>query len=374
MNAWKRCIMAIIVVSTLALFVGCGAKVLEPAEYERRDMDGNEESNNGAYVSITYGQNNPDSFTGRDMVFYTYDLTQQQLVKECTLPFDAKYATGVVSKADNTVYFSRRLEPENLASNDCLCAYDMASGVTTILESENFSYNEISLMDAEALLVMAVTEQHPIIPARFDLESGTFTYMADANNEPLSLYTNGDTLLHYDYNTEAFVSIFQSEEEKYSPDYRSFETEIATYIAVVKNDLIKDADRVFQVDLRLGSFIDDAVQLSENTLLIERTDEYFDDEAGELVRKRSFYLLVFEDNGTATLTQTEAPFPIEDVRKHGYGTPDGGKTWLLILGEKNSETGGLYSYSAETGDLTPILLNDPSNEGYAINYSFVRSQ
>lgn len=372
MHNWKRGTAAVMAASLLVLLVGCGAKA--PAEDERGDRDDNEEPNNGAYVSIVYGQNNPDNFTGRDMVFYTYDLAQQRLVEACTIPFDAKYATGVVSKAGDTVYFSRRFVPEDITSNDCLCAYDMTSGVTTVLESENFSYNEISLVDAETLLVMAVTPQHPITPARFDLESGAFTYMADANGESPTLYTNGDTLLHYDYNTETFVSIFQNEEERYSPEYRSFEAEIATYIAVVNSDLVKDADRIFEIDLLLGSFIDDAVQLSENTLLIERTDEYFDDEVGELVRERSFHLLTFEENGTAALTQTEAPFPLEGVRKHGYGTPDGGKTWFLIMGTKNSETGGLYAYSTETGELTPILLNDPSNEGYAISFSFVGAE
>lgn len=370
----RKLITAIIGISLFVMLVGCGAKAPQPTADPSAPAGNNTHENSGPYVSITYGCNNPDNFTGRDMVFYTYDLTEKQLVKAGTIPFDAKYATGVVSKAANTIYYARRLEPKTIAANDCLCAYDIASGVTTVLEAENFSYNEISLVDPETLLVMAVTQQHPIIPARFDLESRTFTYISDANEEPLSRYTNGDSLLHYDYNTGTFVSVFQNEAEKYSSDYRSFQAEIGTYIAVVSNNLIKDEDKIFKIDLRLGSFIDDAVQLSENQLLVERTDDRWDDETEDIVSDRIFYLLTFEGNGTATLKQTEAPFPLEGVRRHGYGTPDGGKTWFLISGEKAARAGGLYVYSTETEELAPVLLNDPDNEGYVINFSFIGPQ
>lgn len=378
MTNWRKYITITVAVFLFVLLSCCGVKTPQQEEQHGTDVpvpaDNCDNLRNGPYISITYGCNNSSNYTGRDMVFYSYDLTTKQLVKEATIPFDAKYATGVVSKSTNTIFFSRRSEPENIASNDSICSYDISTGSTTVLETENFSYNEIALIDPDTLLVMAVTEQHPIMPARFDLGKRAFTYMADANKEPFSLYTNGDSLLNYDYNTESFVSIFQSEEERYSPDYCNFKSEIGTYIAIVKKNLVKAPSKIFKIDMKLGHFIDDAVQISENELLVERTDDYFDDEKEELVSERSFYLLTFEDTGNITFVQTDAPFPLEGVRRHGYRTPDGGKTWYLILGEKSSDTGGLYAYSTETKEMTPILLNDPTVEGYTINFSFVGPQ
>lgn len=363
----KAAIISIVtIIFASAFFTCCGVKAPQQVEYNSQNG-----SCDGLYMSITYGCNNEDNYTGREMVFYSYNLESRELTKEATLPYDAKYAVGVVAKESNTIYYSRKSTPETPSANDSLCAYDISTGAVTVLETENFSYNEITMIDSDSLLVMAVTEQHPIIPAIFNLKNRTFTYMANVNKEPLSLYTNGDTLLNYDYNTKSFVNIFQKEEDRYSSDYCAFKSEIGTYISIVKDDLKKDPDKVFRIDMLQGHFIDNAVLVSDNQLLVERTDDYFDEQIGELISERSFFLLTFEDTGNITFVQTDPPFPVDGVRKHGYRTPDGGKTWYLILGEKSSEKGGLYSYSTETNELTPILLNNPSIQGYTINFSFI---
>lgn len=345
----------------------CGVNA-PPQEQDDPTGDSGERQDT-SYLSITYGRDNSDNFTGREMLFYTYDLAEKQLTEEAIIPFDAKYASGVVSKADQKVYYSRRAEPENINANDSLYAYDMRTGETAVLETENSSYNEITMLDADTLLVMAVTREHPIMPARFDLKTRTFTYLPEKNNEPITLYTSNDSPINYNYRTKSFITIYQNEEEKISPAYHAFEMEINTYIALIDRDLTKT--HVFPVSLLLGQFIDDAVQISENELLVERTDDIFNDATGELITERRFYSLLFNADGTATFTPTESPFPVEKVRKHGYRTVDGGKTWYLILGDKGDADGGLYTYDSETKELTPILLNDPAVEGYVINFSIV---
>lgn len=355
----------------------CSCKIKAPQlELDNQNVtptsiETNGDTDSSAYVSITYGRDNPNNDTGREMVFYTYDLLTKKIVEEGVIPFAAKYATGVVSKSANVIYFSGRADPKNSSLNDHLCEYNLSTGTVTVLEAENFSYNEIVLIDADTLLVMAVTAQHPITPALFDLKSGTFTYMADVNNEPFSLYTSGSSLLNYNHTTEMFVNIFQNEGERYSTEYHRFETEIVTNVALVKSTLTKDSEKIFQISLPLGSFIDNAVQLSENELLVERRDDYFDEDVGELLSNQSFYLLTFENNGKTSIAKTTPPFPVDNLNWRGYRTPDGGKTWYLLLGDKISQTGGLYSYDVETEELTPIILNNPSNNGYVIDFSFV---
>ena len=359
----KRIVIAALL---LALLCGCGAAPQKEHETEP--------AGDGPYLSITYGCNNAENAFGRDMVFYTYDLETRQLTEEAVIPFDARYASGVVSRADGIVYYSRRAEPGVLTSNDSLCAHDIATGEETLLETEHVSYNEITLVDPDTLLVMAVTAEHPILPARFDLKSRTFTDAAEVNGEEPTLYTSGSSPLNYNYQTGSFINIYQVEAERYSEAYHRFESEINTYVALMNDDLVKDPNRVYAVSLLLGSLIDDAVQLSDNELLVERTDDSFDEEKGVLVTERHFYRLTFAGDGSASFEPTEPPFPAKKVREHGYRIVDGGRTWYLIMGEKNSETGGLYAYCTETGELTPILLNDPAAEGYIIDFSIIGPQ
>ena len=337
---------------------------------EPDDATEEEESSEHPYISITYGRKNPDNFTDRDMVFYTYDLVTKELKEECVIPLDSDYASGVVSKANNTVYYSRRAEAENLSSNDCLFAYDLATGESEMLESENFSYNEITIIDEDTLLVMAVTNEHPIMPALFDLKTKSFTYMADANGEPFRLYNSFDSPINYNYNTKSFINVYKNEEEAYSNEYLTFKKKIPTYISLVNNDLKKDSDKVFSINLRVGDFIQGAVQISENELLVERFIEYLNDDKLDTI-SRIYYSLVFKENGETTFTEVEPPFPLENVRSNGYQTVDGGKTWYLIFDKGNSYQPGLYAYDTETKELTPILLHDSASAGHVVNFSIV---
>lgn len=374
----KKIIACVLVLALTLTLAACGKQANMDSLEDISETNENScvgkvisDSFNGPYISITYGRDNPDNFSGRDMVFYSYDITAKQLTQEGAIPFDAKYASGVVSKADHTIYFSRRSDAENLSSNDSLCAYNIETRETTVLERENFSYNEITLADPNTLLVMAVTNEHPIMPALFDLKARMFTYMPDVNNEPRGLYTSGSSPINYNYNTEAFINIYREEKEVYSSAYNSFETEINTYIALANKDLTKKSEKIFPVSLLQGHFIDNAVQISDNELLVERTDDYFDETEEKLITERHFYSLVFGTDGDTTFTPIEPPFPVENVRGQGYRTVDGGKTWYLILNEKSDTDGGLYVYDTENGKMTPILLNNPAVAGYVINFSII---
>lgn len=208
-----------------------------------------EENEIHPYLSITYGRDNPENFTGRDMVFYTYDIVTGELEEECVIPFDSQYACGLVSKADNKVYYSGRSEPNTLGVCDGLWVYDLETGKSSLLETNNWSYNSITMTKSGQLLVMAVTKEHPILPALFDLQTKSFTYMPEVNDEPFDLYTFGPTEAVYNSGTHEIACIFQNEDEIYSDEFRCFEAPANTYIAIASEDMVKDPDRTFAISL-----------------------------------------------------------------------------------------------------------------------------
>lgn len=338
--------------------------VEELVPVEPKDVAEEEESSEHPYISITYGRDNPDNFTGRDMVFYTYDLVTKELKEECVIPFDSDYASGVVSKANNTVYYSRRAEAENLYSNDCLFAYDLATGKSEMLESENFSYNDITIIDEDTLLVMAVTNKHPIMPALFDLKTRSFTYMADANDEPF-IYTSGATIPIYNYKTKKFTCIYWNDDEARG-DYSSGLVAIDNYVALVSDNLLKDPDKIFTHSAKVTDRnMISAVQISDNELIVTMENNFF-----YVDQPREYYSLVFGEDET-TFTEIDCPYPHADYVAN-LCTIDEGKTFYFYLyGDHFGNPSGIYSYDTESEELTPILLNDPETNGHYINFSIV---
>ncbi len=280
-----------------------------------------------AYISITYGRDNEENPTGREVVFYTYDLTARELEEVCVLPFDVQYASGVVSRENQMVYYSRCAAEGDLATNDCLFAYDLQTGESTMLEQENWSYNDITLLDPETLLVMAVTMQHPITPAQFNLSDHAFKYLSDVNNEPPALYTSGPAPLSYNFKFGTFVYIFQAQEDRYDDAYLSFEKAIDTHIALVPAELRKDLARIYTVNWNAEHKILWAAQISENELLL-RTDEVDVSGVG-IAREAVYYSLVFDDT-QSTLTQCEPPYPDPMTTNVSRCiTLDGGNTYYI---------------------------------------------
>ncbi len=339
------------------------------------ETENSEENPINPYVSITYVRDNPVNMTGLEMVFYIYDLVTKELTEECVVPYSADYATGVVSKANNVAIFSSREIPDDYTTDDCLVARDLTTGEYALLESENWSYNEMTVIDEKTLLAMTVTNQHPIIPALFDLETGTFTYMPDANNEDFGLYSNGPTPITYDFNTEKFVSIYQNEKELYDPEYLRTDSkkEINTYIAIAGKDLVRDPNKIFAISLPVTAGIKNAVLISENEIIISRMDLNLDAPVDE-ISTFSFYSLVFNENGEANFTQIEAPFPTENFYGKHFKTPDLGKTWIIKYGAEGDPEGGIYLYDTETKKLTLILSNDGDTGGHTVNFSIVGPQ
>ena len=327
-----------------------------------------EEDESHPYLSITYGRDNPDNFTGRDMVFYTYDIVTGELEEQCVIPFDSQYACGLVSKADNKVYYSSRSEPNTLGVCDGLWAYDLVTGKSSLLETNNWSYNSITMIRPGKLLVMAVTKEHPIIPALFDLETNSFTYMPEANDEPFDLYTFGPTEAVYNSGTHEITCIFQNEDEIYTTEFGSNETPVDTYIAVASEDMVKDPKRTFAVSLKVEDQVLSATQISENELLVVIFHMDMDPFAAGsgLDTEYRLYSLVFED-GKGTLT----PVGSLDLSTSKWGTIDGGKTFYFLRQSEEEPKRGLYSYCAETGEITPILLGDPETNGHVVSYTIL---
>lgn len=315
------------------------------------------------YLSITYMQDNPETISGREIVFYTYDINSRELKEECILPCDSAYASGVVSKYDNVVYYSSNTEPGNYYGGNCLWMYDLETGKSSILNDENHEYNDILLLDDNTLLTMMVTYEHPIMPVVLDLETKEFTYMADANNEPF-VYTSGPTQPIYNYKTGMFTCIYWSEEEERG-DYSSFEASIDHYLTLVSSDLVKNPNKTFIHNAKIDEMnMISAVQISKNELLVTMENMI------HFEREREYYSVVFEENET-TFTKVDCPYPYADYVSNLY-TIDEGKTFFMyIYNDHLDNPDGIYSYNTETEELIPILLNNSENNGHYVNFSMV---
>ncbi len=335
----------------------------DPAEENEEVPDVDSTKEDHPYLSITYGRDNPDNVSGREMVFYSYDINSKQLKEEAILPFESSYASGVVSKYDNVVYYQSSIEPGNYDSGNCLWVYDISTGETRILNDENHHYNDILLMDEDTLVLMMRTDAHPIMPVILDLNSNSFTYIADVNNEPF-IYTSGATIPVYNYKTGQFSYIYWNEDEERG-DYSSFETSIDHYVAIVSKDLVKDTNKIFTHNAKIDEMnMYSVAQISENELLITMINW-----AGAM-EFPLYYSLVFND-GEASFTPAECPYPNANY-VYNLCTVDEGKTFFFYLSKDSiGSRGGVYSYDTETEVLTPILLNDSETNGHYINFSII---
>lgn len=335
-----------------------GSYNLAPPEPEETS-----EQEDSPYLSITYMRDNPDTVSGREIVFYTYDINSKTLKEECIVPCDSSYASGVVSKYDNVVYYSSNTEPGNYSGGNCLWVYDLETGKASILNGENHEYNDILLLDENTLLTMMVTYEHPIMPVLLDLETKEFTYMADANNEPF-IYTSGATQPIYNYKTGMFTCIYWNEDEERG-DYSSFNASIDHYLTVVSSDLVKNPDKIFTHNARIDEMnMISAVQISENELLVAMENMI------HFELQREYYSVIFEENKT-TFTKVDCPYPHADYISNLY-TIDEGKTFFMYIhGDHFGNHSGIYSYDTETEELVPILLNTPENNGHYVNFSIV---
>lgn len=388
----RKLVLLIVIASLVIGIVGCGIgqapqnpqfphdntptppTIVTAPRIEHKDADQekpqDDESDQHPYISITYGRNNFENATDREMAFYTYDLVTKQLREECVVPFDSDYATGVVSRSKNTLYYSQRREPGDLSTPDCLWGYDIQSGKSTMLEAENFSYNDITLLNPETLLVMTVTKRHTITPARFDLSSKSFTYTADANNEPFELYSSGPAPLNYNYKTRKFVYMYSNQEDMYLPDYLGFKTAIDKHIALISDDLKKNPEETFTISLPVSSELSWATQISEHELLVAVREV---DVSGLTIESQySYYCLVFNQDQT-TFTRIDPPFPALSSVSNCV-TLDDGYTYYCKLYNGKDKTSGLFSYCPSTGELIPILLDDAATEGHVVNFFVVGPQ
>lgn len=372
----KNIITVVLITLCIVMFSCCNANTLqhdqekhdayfeEMISEEKTTID-SESTIGDPYLSITYARNNSNSLTGTEIVFYSYDINTNQLKEECVLPFDSSYASGVVSKYDNAVYYSGNTIPGDYSSGNSLWMYKIDTGESVILDNEDHAYNDILLIDPNTLLVMMVTDAHPIMPVLFDLPSKTFTYMADANNEPF-IWTSGATTPFYNYLTKQFTCIYWNDNEDSGDNgYTSLETAIDHYLTLVSSESLQKSEKIFTHRARIDEFnMMGAVQLSENELLVTMINQVYTEESPE------YYLLVFEEDKT-TFTKTECPYPHADYVSNLY-TIDGGKVFFFYLyNDYFGNPDGVYSYDTETKELSPILLNDSKTNGRYVNFSIV---
>lgn len=308
------------------------------------------------YLSIVGRRINPSYEENVwDEVYYTYDLVTQQLREVCVLPHYSGYTAGVVSLWDNAVYFSCR---ENIDSNanDQIFKYDIQSGELVAVENENVSYNDFTLIDANTLLLIASTFEHTITPAIFNLQSGLFTYMSDANGEDIELYTSGGQLLSYNYLFKGFPWLYFKLTDRYSDGYTNHENAI-DYNFIMVSENLRKTDKTFTTQFMADTQVGFLTQISNNVVLAKLNETIFDESIPGFVVKDTYYLLTFDDNHSS-FVQIDNPFPAASEITQAL-TFDGGRTYYCIgyysvNDTKYSES--LFIYDCETDEITPIIL------------------
>lgn len=214
------------------------------------------------YLSITYGINDDTTDTGRRTQYYTYNIDEKKLDIRCSIPFSPQYGTGVVSLANQKVYYSGRTEGN---SNDSLMEYDMKSEETKALENENATYNDIAIVDNHTLLVTAISRDNGCNwPANFDLNSKSFTYLYNANKFSDSLYSTRAGRINYNYVYNKFVDVFVNKAESYLPKFMSNEVAIDYNIALVSPDLLINKENTYAKKTKIADDIYMETQISDN--------------------------------------------------------------------------------------------------------------
>lgn len=352
-------ICLIVVLAVLCISVCEGSKInkRENLQVTSTQKVAKAEKNN-SYISITYGRDNPDNFTEREMVFYTYDIESEKLEEKCVLPYDSQFACGVFSKKNNKVYYSSRVKPNDISSNDGIWEYDVPTGKSTLLENQNWSYNSITMMGTDKLFVMASTKDHPILPAYFDLKTKKFTYMSEANGEEIGLYSCGPVDAQYNSATDEIVCAYQNEAESYTTEFMHGEVAIDTYIAIASADMVKDTKRIYPMSLTVDDQVMSVTQISKNECLVGVN--HFE---GTDIEERLF-TVTFNGNQSEA-KRVEPPYPDSGEWK----TIDGGKSYYFLL-QKDGER-GLYCYDTETRKLTEILTGNPDENGHVVSYTIL---
>ena len=306
------------------------------------------------YLSIVGRRLNPDSEEYVwDEVYYTYDLITKELNEICVLPHFSGYTSGVVSLREHAVYFSMR-EYEN--TNDRICRYDILSGEIGYIENENLSYNDMVIIDPNTLLVIALTREHTVTPALFDLDSGQFTYMASPNGEPIDLHTSGGQLLNYNYLFDSFSWVYFKLMDRYSDGYTSHEEAIDYNFTLVSSAELKKVNALFTTRYMAERQVKFLTQISKDVTLVKLYDTIFDETISSFITQDIYYRLTL-DGEKSTFVQIDNPFPSASEITQAL-TFDGGKTYYCIGYYSANDTQYsecLFIYDCETDEITPIL-------------------
>lgn len=321
----------------------------------------NDKNQISPYVSITYGINDDTTNTGRRIQYYTYSIDKKKLDLQCSIPFAAQYGTGVVSLANQKVYYSGR---SGKNTNDSITEYDIKTGETQALENENATYNDIAIVDNNTLLVTAISKKNGCNwPATFDLNSRTFTYLYDANNISDSLYSTRAGRINYNYIYNKFVDVFVNQNEFYSPKFNSNEVAIDYNIALVSPNLLINTENIFTKKTKIADDIYMGTQISDNSILLQVVDDN---------GNRFFYLV---DLLNKSIKEIDCPFK-NAIYITDCVTLDQGKTYFVLGGFQNGkeiQKNGLFYYDTNTKQAEPILMNNDSIQGHVINFTIVGS-
>lgn len=342
-----------LILALILLFSAC-AKTGAPSAPEESSGSEKPEENN-FYLSISYMHNASGENGTRNKTFYTFDTVTKELKEECTISVNSGEIDGIVSRSDNTVYYSWATdehEPEYLGN---LFAYDIASGESELLEKEDFVYDVAALIDSKTLLVNSVRNDSQIMPALFDLKRRSFTYICDVNGFPPDTYSSAPVPLIYNSDLHSFAYVYKNDSEARSSDY-TFESgkEVDTVIALVSDDLVIKPEKTYKIGLKFGQTVLSAVMVSESNVVFQEQENAVNSENGEIDTNICAHSLVFEDNAFET-APADMPCPYSSDISNCI-TVDGGKTWYFITDYGQNVEYGLYSYVPETEELTPILL------------------
>ncbi len=359
-----------LVFAVLLIFFVCSFFVKEKQSREEPPTQTGKEElpESREYLSITYTTGDSSTKTGRMMNFYTYDLLSDKLTKHAQLPFDSQYALGAVSLSENKIYYTRRVGKIK-ESTDHLFAYDLSKKQSTMLEEENFAYNDI--IPVNGRLLVTTVPVHATGTGIFDPETKKFSYLYEPSITEDGykdfLYTTAPTPLNYNPHYERFVNVSSSEKDLYDEAVRSGEKPLKYHIALVDADLKVQNEYVYSLKSLLDYTISAVTQISRDSVLLLVTKDLSEDEDGGSEIENRFYVINFREN---SCRKVESPFP--KMRYIGnFITADDGASYY-ISGENTDGVSGLFYYDCSNDTTRSILPDDEKKDNHIVNFCFIQ--
>ena len=302
------------------------------------------------YISIL--ASNLTATNESNLLIYYYDFETENVEKVSSIDNFSQYSLAVYSKADNTIYYSQRIENENLRG-DQLFSLNLDTNETKQLTNNIFAINYIiPSKDKVYLLAVTVGDRHlkPMIYHKDTEELEILSKDTDLNFERISY----DIKQNHLYASGAYLK----EIEKAIDDYNNAALENPDRIYVSPDYYIYDFSEDFNNPKQLLKT--DKTEITalsavqgDKKIFYTHTDGY------------GKFNYIFDIN-----KNTKIPYSSEIVSQRNFCFLNEDET--VFIGEDSSNLTeyprGVYLYNSKTNE-TKLLFS--TDDGYILNFQLL---